>query len=95
MSRRAVVFSIYEMITRHFHSGRTTGPSSEMQDVEGVQHHDVTLDRSIAEYRALLNAWVKVREEGKKVEMLADRTPRRGPGWGEKAPSGRGLCRAV
>ena len=61
MSRRAVIFSIYE-------DDWAKLDVSKVQDIEGVQHHDVTLGRPIAEYRALLNAWVKVREEGRKVK---------------------------
>ena len=61
VSRRAVIFSIYE-------DDWAKLDVSKVQDIEGVQHHDVTLGRPIAEYRALLNAWVKVREEGRKVK---------------------------
>jgi len=43
-----------------------------VQDVEWVPHPDVTLDHPVAEYRALLNAWVKGREQGSQVNLYTD-----------------------
>jgi hypothetical protein len=37
-----------------------------------VQHPDVTLDHPVADYRALLDAWIKSREEGKKVTVYTE-----------------------
>ncbi len=73
---RGVVFTLYEMITRDFHfrdSEWEQPHESVVQDLESwVQHPDVTLDRPVAEFRALLNAWVKDRKEGKKVAVYTD-----------------------
>ncbi|EAQ87783.1 hypothetical protein CHGG_04402 [Chaetomium globosum CBS 148.51] len=72
---RAVVFTIYEMITRDFHFREEDWEKldvSLIQDIEWVQHPDVTLDHPVAEYRSLLNAWLKTRAEGKKVTVYTD-----------------------
>ncbi|KAH6632108.1 kinase-like domain-containing protein [Chaetomium tenue] len=72
---RAVVFTIYEMITRDFHFREEDWEKldvSLIQDIEWVQHPDITLDHPVAEYRALLNAWLKTRAEGKQVTVYTD-----------------------
>lgn len=72
---KAVIFTIYEMITRDFHfregDWQELDPSM-VQDIEWVPHPDATLDRPVTEYRALLNAWVKARGEGKKITIYTD-----------------------
>jgi hypothetical protein len=72
---KAVIFTIYELITRDFHFRQEDWRKldvSLVQDVEWVPHPDVTLDHSVSEYRALLNAWVQGREQGKQVNLYTD-----------------------
>ncbi|KAK4032282.1 hypothetical protein C8A01DRAFT_50889 [Parachaetomium inaequale] len=72
---RAVIFTIYEMITRDFHFREQDWREldvSMIQDIEWVPHPDVTLDHPVAEYRAVLDAWVKTRQEGKKITIYTD-----------------------
>ena len=63
------------MITRDFHFREQDWREldvSMVQDIEWVPHPDVTLDHPVAEYRAILDAWVKTREEGKKITIYTD-----------------------
>jgi hypothetical protein len=73
---QAVVFTLYELITRDFHFRENTLweklDMAMVQDVEWVTHHHVKLDHDLAEYRALLDAWVKKRMEGNKIELYTD-----------------------
>lgn len=72
---RAVAFTIYEMITRDFHFREEDWEKLDMsliQDIEWVQHPDVTLDHPVSEYRAVLNVWLKARAEGKQVALYTD-----------------------
>ena len=72
---RAVAFTIYEMITRDFHFREQDWELLNMsliQDIEWVQHPDVTLDHPVSEYRAVLDAWLKARAEGKQVALYTD-----------------------
>lgn len=72
----AVVFTLYELITHDLHFRENTSwdelSIALVQDIEWVPHPDVKLDHPVAEYRALLDAWVKERKEGKKVEVYTD-----------------------
>lgn len=72
---RAVIFTVYELITRDFHFRQEDWRKldvSAVQDVEWVPHADITLDHPVSEYRRLLDAWVKGREQGKQVTMYTD-----------------------
>lgn len=72
---RAVIFTLYEVITRDFHFREedwSTLDVAAIQDIEWAQHPEVRLDHPVAEYRALLNAWVKTREEGKQITVYTD-----------------------
>jgi hypothetical protein len=63
------------MITRDFHFREQDWQEldvSKIQDIEWVPHPDVTLDHPVSEYRAVLNAWVKAREEGRKIAVYTD-----------------------
>jgi hypothetical protein len=63
------------MITRDFHFREEDWEKLDMsliQNIEWVQHPDVTLDHPISEYRAVLDAWLKARAEGKQVTLYTD-----------------------
>jgi hypothetical protein len=63
------------MITRDFHYREGDWQDldvSMVQHLEWVQHPDVTLDHPVTEYRKLLDAWVKKREEGEKITIYTD-----------------------
>lgn len=72
---RAVIFTLYEIITRDFHFREEDWSKLDVamiKDIKWVQHPEVTLDHPVAEYRALLDAWVKTREEGQQITVYTD-----------------------
>lgn len=65
------------MVTRDFHFREDDWrklDESAVQDTEWVPHPDVTLDHPVAEYRALLDTWLKARRggPGPKVAVYTD-----------------------
>lgn len=73
---RAGAFTLYEIITRDFYFRDTTWEElslSEILDLDKwTPHPDVVLDHPVAEYRAVLNAWLKARETGPQVAVYTD-----------------------
>ncbi|KAH6635008.1 hypothetical protein B0J18DRAFT_462149 [Chaetomium sp. MPI-SDFR-AT-0129] len=73
---RAVAYTIYEIITRDLHYRDTTWEELSLNTIldmdEWTPHPDVVLDHPVAEYRAVLNAWLKARETGPRIAVYTD-----------------------
>lgn len=75
---KGVVFTLYEIITRdgHFRSFGVPhweqNASSVLSMVAWVQHPEVRLDHSIAEYRAVLDDWMGARNARGNITVFTD-----------------------
>lgn len=73
---RAVLFTVYEIITRDFHFRHKSHweelDSAMVEDIEWKPHPDVKLDHPVSEFRGMLNAWLKKRKEGKQITFFKD-----------------------
>ncbi|KAK4146026.1 uncharacterized protein C8A04DRAFT_26187 [Dichotomopilus funicola] len=73
---RAVAYTIYEIITRDLHYRDTTWEELSLNTIldmdEWTPHPDVVLDHPVAEYRAVLGAWLKARETGPQIAVYTD-----------------------
>jgi hypothetical protein len=73
---KAVIFTLYEVITHDTHFRDHDYDQQDPADVEGleewVQHPDVKLDHPVSEYRAVLKDWVQKRREGRQITVYTE-----------------------
>ncbi|OHF00898.1 hypothetical protein CORC01_03726 [Colletotrichum orchidophilum] len=73
---KGVIFTLYEIITRDEHFRKVSHEQQNPADVQGLttwpKHPEVHLDHPVSEYRAVLDHWVKGRQEGKTISVYTE-----------------------
>lgn len=73
---KGVIFTLYEIITQDAHFRKVDHAEQNTEDVLNmetwVQHPDVKLDHSVADYRSALNDWLRAREAGPQISLYTE-----------------------
>lgn len=73
---KGVIFTLYEIITGDEHFRDIPHEEQSTEEIEAleewVKHPGVSLDHPVAEYRSVLNHWVKQRREGRQITSYTE-----------------------